>query len=377
MEKLKEKLIKIRRRIHENPELGNLEFKTAAFIEKTLRAAGIKTKRVSKTGVVGLIEGNKGGRCLALRGDIDALPVNEMTGKPFASCRKGVMHACGHDANSTMVVGAGLLLSGLRERLNGTVKLIFQPNEESSGGALQMIKCGALKAPKVDAIIGMHVYPWLETGVLGLKRGYMMASVDKFVIEIIGEGGHGAYPHKGKDAVVIASHVVQALQSIVSREINPVEPVVITVGTINGGEKFNILAGSVRMTGTVRTLDNSLHKALPRMIEKKVAAITAAFGAGYRFKYENLGGSLKNSEEFIRLCSGAAGAIGMKSTLLQHPSMGGEDFSEYLKEVPGCFLYIGSGKAIPWHHEKFDIDENVLPKGAGLLAEAAVQYLNK
>lgn len=378
MENIKEILIKIRREIHRNPELGNLEFKTSALIEKELKKAGITTRRVTATGVVGILKGSGKGanaRCIALRGDIDALPVNEKTGKSFASCRSGIMHACGHDANSTMVLGAALLLARQRSKFKGTIKFIFQPNEESSDGATQMIRAGALKGPKVDGIIGIHVYPWLKTGTVGLKYGPMMAAVDKFTVEIIGEGGHGAYPHKGKDAVVIAAQVIQALQTIVSREINPVEPVVITIGVIRGGEKFNILPGSVTMTGTVRTLDEKLHKAMPRMIEHKIAAITRAYGAGYRFDYEVLGGALKNNDKFVDLSACAARNLGMKSALITNPSMGGEDFAEYLKTVPGCFLYIGSGKAIPWHHENFDIDENVLPKGAALLAEAVRMFL--
>ncbi|MFH1369400.1 MAG: M20 family metallopeptidase [Elusimicrobiota bacterium] len=375
MKSLKEKLITIRRTIHRYPELGYQEYRTSAFIEKILRSTGIKTKRVTKTGIVGILEGARSGKCVALRGDIDALPVNEMTGRSFASQRRGVMHACGHDANTAMVLGAAMLLSRKKNRMRGAVKFIFQPNEESSGGASRMIKAGALKNPKADAILGIHVYPWLKTGTVGLKYGYMMAAVDKFTIEILGEGGHGAYPHKGKDAVVIASHVIQALQSLVSREVNPVDPFVLTIGMIEGGEKFNILPGAIKMTGTVRTLDARLHKAVPRMIEEKVAAITRAFGAGYRFDFKVLGGPLKNSREFVDLCGRAADTLKMNKVIMENPSMGGEDFSEYLKTVPGCFIYVGSGRAVPWHHEKFDIDENVLPKGAALLAEAAGMFL--
>lgn len=376
---LKNKLIALRRAIHRHPELGNREFRTTAVLEKELRAAGVRTKRITKTGVIGILEGGSKGRCIALRGDIDALPLTERTGKPYASCVPGVMHACGHDANSTIVLGAAALLARRRKELKGTVKFILQPNEESSGGAGQMMKAGVLSNPKVDAIVGIHVYPWLPAGTAGFKYGYMMAGVDKFRIEIIGEGGHGAYPHKGKDAVVIASHVIQALQSVVSREVNPVEPVVVTVGKIEGGEKFNILPGSVRMTGTVRTLNERLRSDMPRLIERKVKAITRAFGADYRFEYINLGLPLRNSEKMIELCRKAAGLVpGMKQAVLEQPSMGGEDFSEYLREVPGCFVYLGcspKGTAYAWHHEKFNIDEAALPMGAELLAETAAAYL--
>jgi amidohydrolase len=374
----KNKLIAIRRMIHKHPELGNQEFKTSTLIEKTLRNAGIKTKRITKTGVIGIIEGGRHGKCIALRGDMDALPIGEKTGKPYASCVPGVMHACGHDANSTMVLGAALLVAARKAGLKGTAKFIFQPNEESSGGAKQMIAAGALRNPVPDAIIGIHVYPWLPKGILGLKYGEMMAAVDKFTIEVIGEGGHGAYPYMGKDAVVIASHVIQALQSVISREINPVEPAVITIGMIEGGEKFNILAGKVRLTGTVRTLNEALHRRMPKIIERKVSGITKAFGAKYKFEYENLGPSLRNSRNILELCRKAAKKVaGLRQVVLEQPSMGGEDFSEYLKTMPGCFLYLGSAgkQSFAWHHEKFDIDEKVLPIGAKLLSEIVTTFL--
>ena len=375
----KNKLISIRRKIHSNPELGNQEFKTSALIEQTLRSAGIRTKRITKTGLLGWIEGSKAGKCIALRADMDALPLTEKTGKPYASRRRGVMHACGHDANSTMVLGAALLLASRKSSFKGTAKFIFQPNEESSGGAKDMIESGALRNPVPDAIVGIHVYPWLPKGTLGIKYGEMMAAVDKFTIEIIGEGGHGAYPHMGKDAVVIASHVIQALQSVVSRELNPVEPAVITIGMIQGGEKFNILAGRVSLTGTVRTLNEGLHRRIPKMIERKVAGIAKAFGGGYKFEYENLGPSLRNSKNILELCRNAARKIsGLRQVVLEQPSMGGEDFAEYLKVVPGCFLYIGSAgkQSFAWHHEKFDIDEEVLPLGAKLLSGVVTTFLS-
>jgi amidohydrolase len=318
-------------------------------------------------------------RVFALRGDIDALPIQEKTGRPYASKRPGIMHACGHDANCTMVLGAALLLARRRKEFSGSVKVLFQPNEESSGGAKSMIAAGAMTKPDIDAIVGIHVSPWLPTGVLGIKPGEMMASVDRFTIEISGVGGHGAYPHLAKDAIVVAAQVVEALQSVVSREIDPVEPAVITIGTINGGERFNIVCDRVTMVGTVRTLSDAVHRSIRERMERKIKGITGAYGAGYSFAYEELGAALRNSGDVLELCrrSGERVLGGGNIRVLEKPSMGGEDFAEYLQRAPGCFIYIGSGgkQSFPWHHEKFDIDENVLPKGAELLADIARQYL--
>jgi amidohydrolase len=384
MDTLKEKLVALRRQIHRYPELGTREFKTAALVEKTLAAAGVSTRRIAGTGVVGIIAGRKkgvAGRVIALRADMDALPIQECTGKAYASRCAGIMHACGHDANTAMLLGAAMALAGQREFFGGKVKLVFQPNEESSGGAKSMIKAGVLKKPDIDAIVGIHVSPWLATGTLGLKRGEMMAAVDRFTIEISGDGGHGAYPHLGKDAIVIAAQVVTALQAVVARENDPVDPAVITVGTINGGERFNILCGRVTMVGTVRTLNKNVRRAIRLKMERKVHGIARAFGAVGTIVWENLGVPLINDPQMLDLCRRSGESVLGKNRvrLLEKPSMGGEDFAEYLQRVPGCFMYVGCGRGnvYPWHHEKFDIDENVLSVGANLLADIAKRYLNQ
>jgi len=379
------KLVSIRRHIHSHPELGGAEFATTAFIGKLLEKAGIRTRKLTKTGVVGELRGEKNiskkTKTIALRADIDALPVIEKTGKSYASRNPGVMHACGHDANATIVLGAALTLAEKKNEFGGTVKFIFQPSEETSDGAISLIDAGVLRNPYVDAIVGVHVNPWLKPGVLGFKKGPMMAAVDRFEIEVIGDGGHGAYPHLGKDAVVIAAYLVTALQSIISREINPVKPAVLTIGTIEGGERFNIMSGRVKMVGTVRTLEQKLRRDIKSSMEKKIRAITGAFGATYSFKYESLGNPLVNSAGLLELLKGTAvGLFGpSKVKMLAEPSMGGEDFSEYLKLVRGCFVYIGTGlkTPYPWHHEKFDVDERALCSGARFLCEAAIRYLNR
>lgn len=386
MKDIEKKIIEIRRKIHQYPELGNEEFKTAHLIEQTLRQLGIKTLRLGKTGVVGILNGEgkreNGEHCLALRADIDALPIEEKTNKSYRSKVKGKTHACGHDGNTAIVLGTALILTKEKKIFSGTVKFIFQPNEESAGGALGLIKEGVLENPQVETIIGIHVNSHIPSGKIGIRYGEMLAAVDRFDLKIIGEGGHGASPHEGKDAITITSQVIQALQNIVSRQIDPVEPVVITVGTIKGGERFNILAQEVEMSGTVRTLNEKIHKSIPQLIEKTVRSICSAWGAKYKFTYEVIGYPLTNSEKLVKFCEEAAKSVFGKKSIwkIDKPSMGGEDFAEYLRCVPGCFLYLGTnnGKntAYTWHHPKFDLDETALYRGAKLLSTITLRYLN-
>ena len=380
---LLKKLIKIRRTIHQHPELGNAEFKTAAFIEKTLKNLRIKTKRLSKTGVVGILEGTKkpaNAKVIALRADMDALPIQEKTNKSFASKRKGIMHACGHDANTTMVLGAAMHLAKERKNISGTVKFIFQPNEESSGGAKDMIKAGALKNPRPDAIVGIHVNPWIRTGALGLKRGAMMAAVDKFTIEVIGEGGHGAYPELAINAVSIISKVISGLDEIIAKDLRLKESAVISIGAVKGGERFNIISGAATAVGTVRTLSEKVRKLIREKIEKKTRKIVSSYGAKCKILYEELGNPLINSPKVLELCrkAGERSLGGKNIVWVKKPSMGGEDFAEYLAFVPGCFIYMGTkkNKSYPWHHERFDIDETAMPKGSAVLSAIAKDFLN-
>ncbi|MFH1259592.1 MAG: M20 family metallopeptidase [Elusimicrobiota bacterium] len=375
-----DKLIKIRREIHQYPELGNEEFRTTKFVEQILHSVSIPTRRLTKTGTAGLLSGEKR-NCLAFRADIDALPVQEATGKSFASRAAGKMHACGHDGNTTMVLGAALLLSAQRKNLSGAVKFIFQPNEETADGAKNLLKAGVFKNPAVSAIIGVHLHPDLPCGKIGLRRGEMMAAVDKFTITILGEGGHGAAPHRGKDAVVIAAQVVNALQSIVSRQLDQVEPALITVGTIHGGRRFNVLADRVELVGTVRTLNEKLHQQIPRLMRQTIAGVCRSWQANFKFDYQVLGYPLVNTEKMVSFVEGVAREYLGKANVVEvkKPSLGGEDFAEYLREAPGCFIYIGGkkpggGKAYPWHHPKFDFDERALVCGARLLCELALEY---
>lgn len=377
---LLKKLIFYRREIHKYPEMGNQEFKTANFVEKILKELKIPSRRLTKTGVLATLKGSGSGKCVALRADMDALPLHEKNSKPYKSRHPGVMHACGHDAHVAMLLGAGTLLRD--EKFSGTIKLMFQPNEEGAGGAEQLIDQNILKSPKVDSVFGLHVNPRLPVGSVGLKPGPLMAAVDKFTIEITGKGGHAAYPHEGTDAIPIACEAVQALQTIVSRKTDPLDSVVLTVGTINGGSRFNILAGSVSMTGTVRTLSERVHQKVPKLLRQVLDGICKAHGAKFTLQYEVLGSVLSNDPKAVDLAGRVAQNLFGRGRVLSldRASMGGEDFSEYLKYAPGCFIYIGTGSAspdrlVPWHHPEFDMDERALPVGSRLLAGVALEAL--
>lgn len=373
----KKEIIRIRRRLHQYPELSGKEFKTSKFIKDILVKHKYKTKILAKTGVVGYLDESK--PCIAVRADIDALPIQEKTNKSYSSKIKNVMHACGHDANTAIVLGAAILVSENLKRAN--VKFIFQPAEETANGAKRMIQAGVLNNPKIKTIIGIHVNPYIESGKIGIRYGEMLAAVDKFSIKLYNGGGHAAYPHKGKDTILAASELIQEFQTIVSRKIDPVEPVVISVGKINGGTRFNILADEVNMEGTVRVLNKDVHKNIKGMMNEAIAFISKKHNLKYEFDYETVGYPLKNSENIIRLCQEIIEEkFGKdKIVILEKPSMGGEDFAEYLRYVPGCFLYIGAKKGrfnFPWHHPKFEINEDVLIDASHLLFEIIKKFLN-
>ncbi len=381
--KLLKKLVQIRRTIHQYPELGNNEFKTAALIEKTLKEFGIPHKRIGRTGVVGILKGNSSrapSKCVALRADMDALPLTEKGNKSYKSKIPGVMHACGHDAHVSMLLGAAALLRN--KKFPGTIKFMFQPNEEGAGGAIQLINKRIMKNPKVDAVFGLHVNPRLRVGTIGIKPGPLMAAVDKFTIQITGRGGHAAYPHEGCDAIPIACEAVLALQTIVSRRTDPVDSAVLTVGTIQSGTRYNILSETATLTGTVRTLSEPLHRKVPRWMKQILDGVTQAHGASYQLNYEVLGSVLSNSKEMAALAKKVGRRLidAPKVISLETASMGGEDFAEYLKEAPGCFIYIGTGSAsksklVPWHHPEFDLNETAMPVGSKLLADIALEFL--
>jgi amidohydrolase len=374
--------VRLRRQIHEHPELGHQEFKTTELVARTLASAGYRPRRLKPTGVAAELTG-KGKPCVALRADMDALPLTETTAWPHRSRRPGVMHACGHDAHTAMLLTAALALKSEGAVLPGTVKFFFQPDEEGAGGARQLIAQGLMETPAVNAVYGLHVNPRLPAGTLGVKPGPLMAGVDRFTLDVIGEGGHGAYPHEGRDAIVIAAHVITALQTIASRRVDPVEPVVLTVGTIQGGERFNILPGAVRLTGTVRTLSPELQARMPRMVNEIADGTARAHGGRCRLNYEHLGRPVINHAAAASLAREVAvSVVGEKRVIdLDRPSMGGEDFSEYLSRAPGCFVYLGTGANAktrrPWHHPAFFLHEPSMAVGVRFLRAVARRALEQ
>lgn len=376
-------IIGYRREFHAHPELGMEEFKTAARVAQVLRELGVEVREnVGGTGVVGLIRGRGPGKTIAIRADMDALPVTEQTGASYASKIPGKMHACGHDGHTACLLGVAKVLKELAPEFDGQVKLLFQPAEEGPGGAEPMIKDGAMLDPKVDAVIGLHINNDLATGQIGVVRGVTSAAPDSFVLTIKGAGGHGAHPHKSVDAVAVAAQVVCALQTIASREVDPVNPIVVTVGTINGGFRGNVIAPSVTMAGTVRTLDPELRGTVEERMRRLAGGICAAMRAEMEMQYGYGYPSVVNDEDMVQLIESAGAKIigDDKVVRIPVPSMGGEDFAYFAQEAPGCFFRLGGrnetkGFVFPGHHPEYDFDEDCLAYGAAVMAQAALDYL--
>lgn len=381
---LKDKLIEMRRHLHQIPELADEEFKTSSYVADELSKLGIEVKTdIAKTGVVGILKGN-GDKTIALRADMDALPVTEENDIEYKSRYEGKMHACGHDAHMSMLLGAAMILSKLKAHLKGNVKFIFQPSEERvKGGAKIMIEEGVLDDPKVDAILGLHSDPTMQTGKIGYKSGVLMAFTSEFTILLKGTGGHAASPHRSIDPVVMASDVINELQKIPSRRIRPLDPVVVTIASIHGGSIYNIIPNEVELKGTVRVLKMELVDKVKGMIDDILKAITGIYGGEYRFDFVKGYPVLKNDEAFTIFMSKIIKTLfGEENAIeLADPLMGGEDFAYYLQKIPGTFLRLGvgneeKGSTYPWHHPRFNIDEDALPLGTTLFAKCAVDFLN-
>jgi amidohydrolase len=380
------RLVKLRREFHQYPELFFNEFRTSQRMAEELRKLRILTKTgIAKTGVVGLLAGRKKGKTVALRADMDALPIEEQTTFPYKSRNKGVMHACGHDVHMACLIGAANILSQLKSELNGNVKFIFQPSEEVlPGGARPMIQAGVLKNPKVSAIFGLHCEPGIPVGKVGVKDGPFMAQVDDFDIIISGSSGHGARPHHGVDAIVVASQVILALQTIASRKIDPVEPVVISVGKIEGGTARNIICDRVTLRGTARSLSKEVAREIPVLLKSVTSGVTKSAGASFELSYSPGYPVLINHPEATDLARGTvAGMFGKQAVFeIKKPEMGAEDFAYFLQKVPGTFLRLGTrnpkkGAIYPWHHPKFTVDEDAIKMGAAVMAGVALDFLNR
>ncbi len=381
-EELREELLRWRRDLHRNPELSFQEFETAAYIARELSAIpGISVSQPTATSVLGTLRGPRPGRKVGLRADIDALPIAEETGLPFASTKPGTMHACGHDGHTAMLLAAATLLSRRRADLAGEVLFIFQHAEElAPGGAQEIVATGALHG--ADFIVGQHLWLPLDGGKLGLSAGPLTAAVDSFEATVVGRGGHAAQPHLTVDAVVLAAQVVLAWQTIVARERDPLLPLVLSVTRIEGGRAHNVLPDEVRLVGTVRSTDPDLRELVRRRMEEILAALTGAAGGSYRMHVTRGYAPVVNDQALTqRLGPILREVLGQDVVVPATPSMVGEDFSAYAQVAPSCFWLLGArseekGITFPHHHARFTVDEDVLPLGAAALAGAAIGLLS-
>lgn len=379
--KLAPRLIEIRRHIHSHPELSGEEYQTAAFVAGVLSANGVHVQEaVGKTGVVGEVQGiGSDSRLLAIRTDMDALPIQERTSLEYASRATGIMHACGHDVHTTVGLGTAMILSQLADELPGNVRFLFQPAEEISQGASWMVADGVME--KVTAVLSLHVFPSIEAGSVGIRYGALTAAADELEIIIIGESGHGARPHEAIDAIWIASQVITTLQQAISRTQNPLRPLVLSIGQINGGRAPNIIADQVKLRGTVRSLHPETRANLPGWISKIVANVCECYGARCQVEYRPGTPGVQNDLALSQLLQTAAEeAWGSdRVQVLPEPSLGAEDFSRYLEHAPGAMFRLGVGyKAratnYPLHHPQFEVDESAIITGVVTLAYSAYKY---
>lgn len=376
-----EYIIKTRRYFHEHPELSFEEVHTAEKIEEELRSMGLEPKRVGKTGVIADITGSGAGKTVAIRADIDGLPVKEENTFDFVSKNNGVMHACGHDSHMAMALGVAKLLLKKRNEFKGTARMLFQPAEERPpGGALDMIKNGALKG--VDYVIGQHVMSRFPTGTAAIYFGPMMANADEFRIKIKGVGGHGSAPQEAIDALSIACQYVVQAQTIISRKIAPFKPAVVTFGTMNSGYRYNIIAPYADLTGTVRTFDAETQDKIKSELEKMLAGISQSTGCKYDFEYIKGYPALINHDSVNKVLEDTAKEVlGDDKILHPAPDMGGEDFAYYVMEVPGAYYFLGVGnekKGItsPQHSPTYTLDEDALKYGTEILYRSALKLLS-
>ncbi|WP_107668647.1 M20 family metallopeptidase [Cyanothece sp. BG0011] len=379
-EDLAPRLIEIRRHLHAHPELSGQEYQTAAYVAGVLSSCGLHVQEaVGKTGVVGNLEGNGNHQgILAIRTDMDALPIEERTELDFASCKPGVMHACGHDVHTTLGLGTAMILSQLRDHLPGNIRFIFQPAEEIAQGASWMVQDGVMR--DVDSIFGVHVFPSLPARSVGIRYGALTAAADDIEIFIRGESGHGARPHEAVDAIWIASQVITTLQQAISRTQNPLRPLVLSIGQITGGRAPNVIADHVRMAGTVRSLHPDTHANLPDWIEGIVANVCQTYNAKYEMNYRRGVPSVQNDLNLTQILESACREAWGNDLveMLPEPSLGAEDFSLYLQHAPGTMFRLGVGQPdqlnYPLHHPLFEIDESAIITGVVTLAYTACKY---
>jgi amidohydrolase len=372
-----------RRFLHQHPELSYQEVNTAAFVARHLQQIGLQVQTgIGGHGVVGVLHGDSPGPTVGLRADMDALPIQDAKTSEYASQVSGVMHACGHDAHTATLLGLARLFYGIRSKLAGTIKFIFQPAEEvSPGGALPLIEQGVLDG--VDVIYGVHLWTPFPVGKVYCKAGPMMAAADEFTIEVHGKGGHGGLPHETVDSVLVGSQLVNQLQSIVSRNVDPTVPAVVSVGSIHAGKSFNVIAERCSLTGTVRTFDREIRDKIEKRMEEICDSTCKAYGARCDFEYKvGYPPVVNHVKEAARFFKVGAEVFGQSGTHESPLIMAGEDFSYYLEKIPGCFMFVGAGNpqqgiSAPHHHPNFDIDEEAMRNAALLLCGMVLDYLGQ
>ncbi|HEX5435555.1 MAG TPA: amidohydrolase [Gemmatimonadaceae bacterium] len=377
---VRDTVIQWRRELHRNPELSFHEERTAQFVHDTLLGfEGLDVSRPTATSVMARLHGARPGPVLAIRADMDALPIHERNTHDFVSRNPGVMHACGHDGHTSMLLGAAQLLSGMRDALRGEVRFLFQHAEELfPGGAQEMVKAGAMEG--VDTVIGAHLWSPLDFGKVAVGSGPVMAAPDIFHITVKGQGGHAAMPQQTVDSVAVAAQVVTNLQHIVSRNVDPIDSAVLSVTQFHAGSADNIIPATAELAGTVRTFDAALRARMPELLERVVKGVTAAHGASYELTYERGYHPVVNDAQVTDFMRGVVEhTLGAEALVPQRPIMGAEDFSAYQQRTPGSFFFIGArdearGIVQPHHHERFDIDERALDYGTRLFVAAALEY---
>lgn len=372
-EALGEQLTGIRRHLHRHPELSNEEYETTKYIASQLTQAGIKILDYGlATGVIAEIGSGRSGPVIALRADIDALPVQEETGAEYASLFPGKMHACGHDFHTAALLGAAYLLKQQEDRLPGTVRLLFQPAEEKAQGAQRVIASGALQ--EVRAVIGLHNKPDLPVGTIGITGGPLMAAADGFAVTVKGSGSHAAVPEAAVDPIVAAAHIVTALQSVVSRNVSPLHSAVVSVTQLHSGNSWNVIPEKAVLEGTIRTFDEAVRRDVLERFEQVASGVAAALGATAKVRWIEGPPPVINDEALAALGIEAAEALGYQA-VKPVPSPAGEDFAFYQREVPGLFVFVGTSGSREWHHPAFNLDEQALPVAARFLADIAVRSI--
>lgn len=377
-------LVAQRRDFHQHPELAFQETRTAQVIADQLRKLGLEVRTgVGKTGVVGVLRGRSGGRTIGIRADMDALPMTETGSLPYRSQNQGVMHACGHDGHTAAALSVARLLAEHREDVRGTVKFLFQPAEESANGAEEMIKDGAFRDPTIDAIISLHLWNYLPVGTVGFRAGPIFASADEMHITIQGKGGHGGLPHQTIDPIPVAAQVILALQLLVSRNISPFEPAVVTIGMVQGGSAFNVIPETVALKGTIRAYDMKIRDYLVERAEETVRGICLGAGSTYEFSSRFCCPPVVNDEGVTAIARRAAQHIlGDAKVVTAAQATTGDDVAYFNQQVPGCYFLVGSGNpqkgfTRPHHHQEFDFDEDALPVAVAVLAQGALDLLDQ